>query len=490
MKHFKIATLFGLLSLTTALVATEITAQASLPPVKLTFLMPGDIPKDLPEVQEAINKVLQAKMNATVDIQMVDYGSYDQKLNLMYASGQGCDLAFTARWLNNYGLNAVKGNFRALDDLLPKFGPNLLKLYTPGVWEGAKVKGKIYAVPDFLPTPLAVGFVARADLAKKYGLNANAIRSYSDLTPFLARVKAGEPDKLPFSSDRQLNNTPYIYGWDPIQGDLMLVVNSTDRNLRVINGFATPQFRAGVQLARRWYQAGYLAKEVQTEETLNTLRKAGGFAAAANQWTASTSDSYKSQWGYEMVGKNFSPPVVSTSLITTAMTGVCAGSKNPERAVMFMDFMASDAVFNNLLLNGLEGKHWVWKDKAKQIIDYPAGVTGQSVGYSLSWGPGLVNNTFRYFRGEADIKNRAAELTVLKAAKPSAALGFSFDATPVKNEVAQLSSVVKELGEPLFNGLVDTTTVLPQFLQRLEAAGYGKVLAEAQRQINDWKAGK
>lgn len=72
----------------------------------------------------------------------------------------------------------------------------------------------------------------------------------------------------------------------------------------------------------------------------------------------------------------------------------------------------------------------------------------------------------------------------------SAALGFAFDPTPVKTEMANVTNVIKELGYPLINGMIDPATTLPDFQQRLKDAGMDKIVAEAQAQIDAWKANK
>jgi putative aldouronate transport system substrate-binding protein len=69
-------------------------------------------------------------------------------------------------------------------------------------------------------------------------------------------------------------------------------------------------------------------------------------------------------------------------------------------------------------------------------------------------------------------------------------LGFSFDPEPVKSELAQCQAVMDEFKGGLFTGAVDPDVVLPQFLEKLEKAGAQKIVDEAQRQIDAWKASK
>jgi putative aldouronate transport system substrate-binding protein len=56
--------------------------------------------------------------------------------------------------------------------------------------------------------------------------------------------------------------------------------------------------------------------------------------------------------------------------------------------------------------------------------------------------------------------------------------------------MANVSNVVKELGYPLINGMADPAKTLPEFQKKLKDAGMDKIVAEAQKQIDAWKATK
>ena len=47
-----------------------------------------------------------------------------------------------------------------------------------------------------------------------------------------------------------------------------------------------------------------------------------------------------------------------------------------------------------------------------------------------------------------------------------------------------------EFGKSLFTGSVDPEEYLPKLQEKLEATGIDKVIAEMQKQIDEWKASK
>jgi putative aldouronate transport system substrate-binding protein len=70
----------------------------------------------------------------------------------------------------------------------------------------------------------------------------------------------------------------------------------------------------------------------------------------------------------------------------------------------------------------------------------------------------------------------------------SLALGFSFDVTPVADQVAACTNIVSEYSFPLLTGQLDPATALPEFQQKLIDAGINDIIAEKQAQLDAWVA--
>ncbi|MDU5650134.1 MAG: ABC transporter substrate-binding protein, partial [Clostridium perfringens] len=115
---------------------------------KLTWYTIGQTPKDLDMVQEKANEYLKEKINATIDMKFIDYGDYTQKMGVIINSGEPYDLAFTCSWANPYLENARKGAFLEIDELLETKGKEMKSVIDERFWEGAKIDGKTYAVPN------------------------------------------------------------------------------------------------------------------------------------------------------------------------------------------------------------------------------------------------------------------------------------------------------------------------------------------------------
>ena len=73
-------------------------------------------------------------------------------------------------------------------------------------------------------------------------------------------------------------------------------------------------------------------------------------------------------------------------------------------------------------------------------------------------------------------------------------MGFVFDTTPVLNEVAACTNVVAEFQKDIATGQFgseeEVDEVIDEFNEKLTANGVDKVVAEVQKQIDEWMAAK
>ncbi len=71
---------------------------------------------------------------------------------------------------------------------------------------------------------------------------------------------------------------------------------------------------------------------------------------------------------------------------------------------------------------------------------------------------------------------------------PSPYIGFTFNAEPVLTELTQVQALNNELFPPIASGLVDPEEGLATLEERLNGAGYQKVLDEAEKQATEFLA--
>jgi len=94
-----------------------------------------------------------------------------------------------------------------MDDLLPKYAPELQAAVPAGAWAATKVGGKMYGVPNQQIWVKPFGPTLRKDLLEKYKVDWATIKKLEDLEPFFAAVKAANPVYSPAKAAPTSANT-------------------------------------------------------------------------------------------------------------------------------------------------------------------------------------------------------------------------------------------------------------------------------------------
>jgi putative aldouronate transport system substrate-binding protein len=464
---------------------------SGLKPYKMVMIFPaGVVPKDLPAVQDEINKYLTEKINATIEIRPIDWGAWSNKTNLMFASSEQFDLMFTASW---YGLGqeVAKGQIIPLDDLINKYGQGIKSVLDPAYVEGGKLDGKSYGVVANKEFAATKGVVMRKDLVDKYKFDLSTVKELKDLEPLFKTIKEKEGiTPLQVKSDRSPASAILGYGLFDMLGDGPGVLDRESKELKVIDMFETPQFKEYVTLMNKWYKDGLINKDGATNKENEFLAvKAGKAFAYGESMKPGFSNQESRNTGFPMVTAEFTKPYTTTGDTTSAMFAISRTSKDPERAMMFLNLLYTDKKLLNLLDWGIEGKHYV--KKSDNIIDYPPGVDAASVGYNLNLPWMFGNQLNSYIWTTEDPKIWDQYKTFNTTAQKSLALGFVFNPENVKNEIVATQNVITEFTGGLYTGTIDPESYIPKFVDKLNSAGLQKIIAEKQKQLDAWaKASK
>lgn len=454
-------------------------------------------PRDLAAVQDAINAITVKSINARVTLNAIPFSSFDQKMKLAFAAGQPCDIVFTAPWTNNFYSLVANGDLLSLDTLLPKYAPKTYASMPAATWNAAKVDGHIYAVINQQMFPKPWGIQVRQDLVNRLHINLSSVHKLDDITAVLAKLKVGAPGIVPLETDDAGGGVAYqpeTYGMDPIlpgsQNVYIAVVGASDKSLKVVDPSETPAFLHAAQVAWQWHQAGYTTKDLTPNQQAIAAFHAGKYGAALDQARPSAAEAAKNkaQYGYDMAIQSITRPLLTTAAVNATMSGVCRSSAHPAAAMKFLELLNSDKTVYNLMTHGIQGKDYVYTDKAHGVIAPPPGQTTTTDGYwpNSDWEFGNQFNAL--YTDRSQIGSWAIQQKVNQTATPSVALGFSPDTSTIKTQVAQVTSVIQQYGEPLVKGLVDPRTAYPKFISALKGAGEAQILAALQRQINAWAA--
>ncbi|MFC4306954.1 ABC transporter substrate-binding protein [Cohnella boryungensis] len=447
--------------------------------LKLAFIGLGNM-KEVNLVQEEMSKITKEKINATVKLIPIDIGAWVQQVNLMLAGNEPLDLLVTSSFFN-FSSQVAKGQLLPIDELVAKHGPAIKDTMEPRIFNATKVGGKSYGVPSVRDTAADHGFVARKDLMDKYGLNFDNVKTYADLDPIFKTIKDNEPGIYPLVQRSQTNTIAYeiVRGYIDQMGDTPGVLLVNNQDLKVVNLYELPIYKDALQLARRWYQAGYIMPDAATSQESNTSLTSAGKAFS---YMANLKPGFEAQektiTGYEVAVARFVAPISTSDSSTGFMMSIPKNTQDPDRAAQLLNLLYTDKDIVNLIANGVEGKHYV--SAGDNLIKAPEG--GSSYIFN-QWQVG--NNALaKVWEGTPpDIWEQTKAFN--KASTFSKALGFSFDATPVKTEVAAVANVNNQYKAGLESGTIDPAK-LDEFLSKLKSAGLDKIIAEKQKQLDAW----
>ncbi|UKS29306.1 ABC transporter substrate-binding protein [Paenibacillus sp. HWE-109] len=473
---------------TSASTAAVASPQA-LAPYEVSIVYHGKPQKDDALVQEKLNEYLKAKMNTTVLLQPIAPSDYKKKTELMMNTGEKMDLVFTASWLD-FSANVTKGAFIELDALLDKFAPDTKKALHPLYLEAPRYKGKLYAIPTNKEITQGKAFTFRKDIVDKYNIPTDKINKMEDLEPYFEIIKQKEPEMI--------NN--YVAG-----GPASFMMYESKSNYRPIGPVPAklPMFfldyksqemkvktvldqdiidlnKADAEMFRRYYEKGYTNADAATVTTnIADIRKQGKIWQQTTVWKPGSDIELKLSDNFDWVSHVIEEPIVTTDLATGSMLSISRTSKNPERAMMVLNYLHTDPYVINLVVNGIEGKHYkkISANRIEPIKDsgYDGGLFwvlgNQFLNYLKPGQPDDLYESWKKFNNDA---------------KRFPLLGFVFDDTNVKNEIAQLTTIVNEYKVISTGAVPNPVKLLDERNAKLKAAGLEKVKTELQTQIDAW----
>ncbi|MFK7693040.1 ABC transporter substrate-binding protein [Paenibacillus sp. HJGM_3] len=469
--------------------ATATAAKPKLEPYTIKMFVPGVPQKDQALVNEEISKYLKDKINVTLDMQVIDWGSWADKMNLKYASNEVFDITWTTSWDNWVGKINNKSIIQ-IDDLMAKHAQEAMKIIDPKVLNGIKYNGKTYGMPTNKEFAANKGILVRQDLVEKYKFDLSTVKKPEDMEPFFEVIKKNEPGMIPFLSGKS-NGLPIALQEANFvsAGSSATNLGAMDRNtkeLKTLDTYTDPRYMDILKLAHKWYKAGYINKDASTLTDFAGTYRSGKVFSFPETLKPGKDIEVSQASGLKWVQVEFTKPLITTNSTLGNMLSISRTSKDPERVMMFLNLLYTDKTLVNMIAFGIEGKHFVKKDA--NTIDFPAGMTAQTSGYSLG-APYMFGNQFNDYLWANEDPQKWDKFRKFNAdADEAKGLGFIFNSEPVKNEISAYNNALAEFYPGLITGTLDPVEYLPKMVEKLKAAGMDKINAEVQKQLNEWAA--
>lgn len=446
--------------------------------LKYYFLTASGATSDLPLIEEKLNEYIEPLIGATVDMTLINVGSYADQVGLMVRTGEPVDLVFgfQAEMLSYVSQGAVM----PLDDLLAEYGQGIIDAVGQDVLDSCKQQGVLYSIPSLKDMAAGRVFIYNQEVADELGIDFSNVKSEKDLTEIFEIVKE-KTDLVPFAGAGGGNKIWENWSWDTL-GDQLGVLMDGGAEPVVVNLFETDYYKELVTMTREWYLNGYLISDYATSEdtwSARMINKTSFGAINANKPGGLVE--IENTVGYDLGQVEILEEFAMTGNVLNTNWMIPTGSEHPEKAMQFLNLMYSDPYVSSLLINGIEGVHYT-TDEDGFITTVP------DSGYinSHPWAQGNQFISKVYAGNDADVWEQQEEYN--KNAQKSVAYGFIFDSSNVTNEITACNNVVAKYRASLECGAVDPEVALPEFNAELKTAGIDTIIAEKQRQLDEWLA--
>jgi len=447
--------------------------------ITLKWFVPGGAQDDHQTVLDEVNKIVEPAIGARLDLQFIDLGSFSERMKMNMASQTEFDIMWVG-YANSYESAIENGGIIGISEMLDKETPDLKSAVPEYFWNAAKYDGDIYAVPCVQIAAQNYAFCIKKDLVEKYNIDVAAIKTVDDIEPVLELIKQNEPGLFPL----QPKYGPTLWCFEDYQiFDPYMGVKKDDPTGKVVNLFDTPEFQKGIRKMREWYEKGYIRSDVASATDDGLDLNQGKYGVNIQVMKPGLEATFKNSKGYEIVCAEFTTPFFDGSGALQTMNAISATSKHPEKALQMLELINTNKEVHNLLSFGIKDKHYKINENGKAEYVENSGWQPKA-----DWKFGNQFNSMILEGQDDDVWEQT--MAINENAVKSKLLGFTFITTNVTRELSNISAVQDEYNAGMQKGYNDPANYLEEYKAKRAAAGIDKLVAELQKQIDEFLASK
>jgi len=476
--------------------------------LKWAVVSPGE-QQDTTLVWEKFNEELEKYLPGTrVEFEYFETGDYGEKWKLMSASQTDMDIVWTG-YMIDYVSEVKKGFYMPLDDLIDKYAPALKEEIPEEMLALQRVDGKLYSIPCMQQMVSYVSTLSfDVNMYEKYKeyINPEELAAFFSSHEKMDKAcwdKMEEYVKLFYENGDLPNGVKGFEshaekGYEWVRNPYKIEDSGDDYT--VINYYRTPEYKLFVDTYSDWYKKGYIRKDVLkkdlAEDAPYNIKGSGGYLIGQGFVPSEGIVKTAEENGEQIyVDIPFDNEHYIPSMAAATSTAISTNCKNPERAIKLIELMNTEKGKDlyNLLVYGIEGIHYSKTEDGKII---PVGYDAKGAPHKETTPYGqykwAVGNTFNAYEIYSEDENKLLTKEFIKSvnenARTSKLMGFKLNTDPIKDELKQIDAVVNEYKVILNSGSAeDCEALYNEFVNKLMMAGDDKVVAEINRQIDEWR---
>lgn len=489
-------------------------------PITLNYWCLGNgVQKDSREVWAEVDKLVQEHLpGVSINWTLIPGSEYKEKWTRAMAAQEQIDIAWTGYAITLQD-EVNRGALRPMNDLIEQYGQDIVdtlgqtvmdihrfpdgETYQVIAWQGLVGGRPGIRLPKELSDMVGENYTEELQqvLQENYASTKaeDKKKAYDKLEEYLKTCyDAGKIGMgyAPGGSGLEawyLNKGTTTFNSGGGSSENTFYVEIGDDNFEVKNWFASDLMRMNYEKMADWYNKGYIRKDVGSLEKIEVDFKKDGLngyiTSIHNAFTDSIAkeESVKAGFPVEVAVTN---PKCEYVLGTATGTSIPKTSKAPEKAMQLINLFYADEGKDayQTFVYGIKDKHWV--DNGDGTVKWLCGDNSQGTpdwDYgNMKWTLGTCMNSLVT---QGDTKGYYEELKAQEeGAWVNPLLSFKFDNTKVQTQAAQVETVTKEYVPTLQRGALGSgwEARYNEFLQKLEDAGVNDIMAEYQRQVDEY----
>lgn len=444
--------------------------------VNLKWVAVGSgMPKNYDTWKENIDPYLAEKIGVNIDMEIVGWGDWDaRRATMVSTGGDDYDIMFT-----NGGtyMNDVKtGVFMDITDMVNTSMSDLVPYIPADYWEACKINGKLYGVPTYKDSSQTEYIVWDMDMAEKAGIDPSTIDSFEKMTPALKAIKETTGEASFVQKKEGASYITYLY--DGMGAGLPgLGVRYDDPEGKVVFAYEQDDVMSNLKTLHQWFLDGIInsdaAVKADDEGYKPVIIAQGWSGAAKTTWgrNIGTENAEAFQWG---------PTVMSNETVRGSMNCINTNSKNPEKALEFLQLVNLDSHVRDAFYYGVEGDNFEYTGEGDARRVHKNNTDWTMAGYTQG-------TFFTVTQQDAIDFNEWDEVKELnEKATPSVLLGFTLDVEPFRDQLTNCAEIYTRYQAELLTGTSDPEEAVPQMKAEMEKAGLNDVIEGAQKQVDEF----
>lgn len=453
--------------------------------VNLTmYLLDSACPREQACIDE-INMLLEKDLNCSLTVYHISSVDSSSQYQLLFSSGEDFDMAYAGTWMS-FASMAQKGAFMPLEDLLPVYCADAMKVEPQEALDQATINGHIYAFPSNFYTYNAYGFCVRGDIMDRYGVSE--IKDYEDYMNLCEKVHADDTSFTDVAGvgTNEVFGDIYLesHGLYPLNGGqygMYYLDRSEEGSPKVIAAHEWDGYEEYLEKAKKWCDDGMWPQSVlsATDGTADLIKSGASIGGLANfdqaqSYYAQVDKSWDLRW-YNVQTELNHLPFTQDAMVLPA---TCP---HPARALKVINKIRTDEQYYMLFAYGVEGVDYKLDENNRVTMLNPK----EHWAEDGTWGM----RTNEFFKVPADGRPDYEETKAGLEEKtvPNIWRSFNMNTDPVKTEYAAMQDVYSQYNAPLRLGITsDVKGDLKQLSDKAAAAGNDKVRAELQEQVDEF----